>query len=159
MLNLSAAFDTIDHNCLFYKLRNYFGITGNALKWLTSYLTKRSSEVVTDNVHSLKTFNNFGVPQGSLFGPLLFILYINELTDVGYEFGLKMHSYADDTTLYIGFNPATEFHTSSENLKSCLNKMNTWMTKNFLKLYLNKTQLLVCGKKRLLKYTKQTYAI
>ena len=113
MLDLSAAFDTIDHNCLFYKLHNYFGITGNALKWLSSYLTNRSSEVVIDNVHSLKTSNNFGVPQGSILGPLLFILYINKLTDVGYEFGLKMHSYADDTTLYIGFNPTTEFHTSS----------------------------------------------
>ena len=151
MLYLSAAFDTINHNCLFYKLCNYFGITGNALKWLTSCLTNGSSEVVIDNVHSLKTSNNFGVSQGSILGPLLFILYINELTDMGYEFGLKMHSYADDTTLYhqhIGFNPTTEFHTSSENLKSCLNKINTWMTKNFLKLNLNKIQLLVCGKKR-----------
>ena len=74
MLDLSAAFDTIDYNCLFYKLRNYFEITGNALKCLTSYLTNRSSEVVIDDVHSLKTFNNFGVPQGSIFGPLLFIL-------------------------------------------------------------------------------------
>ena len=78
---------------------------------------------------------------------LLFILYINELTDIEYEFGLKMHSYADDTTLYIGFNPTTEFHTLSENLKSRLIKINTWMTKNFLKLNLNKTLLLVCGKK------------
>ena len=109
MLDLSAAFDTIDHNCLLYKLRNYFGSTGNALKWFTSYLTNRSSEVVIDNVHSLKTSNNFGVPQGSILGSLLFILYINELTDVGYEFGLKMHSYADDTTLYIGSNPTAEF--------------------------------------------------
>ena len=120
-----------------YKLRNYFGITGNALKWLTSYLTKISSEVIIDNVHSLKTSNNFGVPQR----------FILEPSDVGYEFGLKMHSYADDTTLYIGFNSTTEFYTSSENLKSCLNKINTWMTKNFLKLNLNKTQLLVCEKK------------
>ena len=125
MLDLSAAFDTIDHNCLFYKLRNYFGITGNPLKWLTSYLTNRSSEVVIDNAHSLKTSNNFGVLQGSVLRPLLFILYINELTDVGYEFNLKMHLYVDDTRLYIGFNPITEFHTSSENLKSCLNKINT----------------------------------
>ena len=147
MLDLSAAFDIIDHNCLFYKLLNYFGITGNALKWLTSYLTNRSSEVVIDNVHSLKHPTTLVFPK--VLGPLLFILYtrINELTDVRYEFGLKMHSYDDDTTLYIGFNSTTEFYTWFENLKSCLNKINTWMTKNFLNLNLNKTQLLVCGKK------------
>ena len=57
MLDLSAAFDTIEHNCLFYKLRNYFVITGHALKWLQSYLTNGSSEVVIDNVHSSKTSN------------------------------------------------------------------------------------------------------
>ena len=76
MQDLSAAFDSLDHNRLFYKLCNYFRIIGNALKWLTSYLTNRSSEVVIDNVHSLKTSNNFGVAQGSILGPLLFILYI-----------------------------------------------------------------------------------
>ena len=53
MLDLSAAFDTIDHNCLFYKLHNYFGITVNALKWLMSYLTNRSSEIVIDNPQKL----------------------------------------------------------------------------------------------------------
>ena len=123
MLDLSGAFDTISHNCLIYKLRNYFGITGNTLRKVAmSYLTNRFSEVVIDNVHSLKTSYNFGVLQRPILEPFLFILYINELTDVGYEFGLKMHSYADDTTLYmyVGFNPTTESHTSAENLKSCL---------------------------------------
>ena len=74
MLDLSAAFDTIDHNCLSYKLHNYFEITGNTLKWLTSYLSNRSLEVVINNVHSLKTSHNFSVHQESILEHLLFFL-------------------------------------------------------------------------------------
>ena len=75
-----------------------------------------------------------------------FILYINELTSLGKEFGITIYSYADDTTLYIGLNPKLEFYTVVEKLKTCLHKINVWMSKNFLKLNVNKTQLLACGK-------------
>ena len=77
-------------------------------------------------------------------------MYINELTSLGEEFGVTIHSYADDTTLYIGLNPKLEFYTVVKKLKNCLHKINLWMSKNFLKLNVNKTQLLICGKKRLL---------
>ena len=57
----------------------------------------------------------FAVPQGSILGPLLFILYVNELNSVGDEFGLTVHSYADDTTLYIGFDPCSDFDNACKN--------------------------------------------
>ena len=82
-------------------------------------------------------------------GPLLFILYINEVTSLE-EFGITIHSYVDDTTLYIGLNPKLEFYTIVEKFKNCLHKINSRMSKNFLKLNVNKTQLLVYGKKQLL---------
>ena len=108
MLDLSAAFDTVDHNCLLYKLKNNFGITGNASQWFSSHLSNRSSSVVINGCYSTNKIYTLGVPQGSVLGPLLFIFYTNELSNVCKEFNLKMHSYVDDTTLYLGFNPLSE---------------------------------------------------
>ena len=98
MLDLSAAFDTVDHNCLLYKLKNNFGITGNALQWFSSYLSNQSSSVVINGCYSTNKIYTFGFLQGSVLEPLLFILYTKELSDVCKEFNLKMHSYADDIT-------------------------------------------------------------
>ena len=77
-------------------------------------------------------------------------MYINELTNLGSEFYITIHSYADDTTLYIGFSPEDGLQNAMENIKCCLSKINKWMSCNFLKLSLNKTRLLVCGKARFL---------
>ena len=100
MLDLSPAFDTVDHQRLLFKLKHYFGINGNVLKWLTSYLNNRTSAVVINNIYSTKMSLHFGVPQGSILGPLLFIMYINELTNLGFELNIRIHSYAGDTTLF-----------------------------------------------------------
>ena len=78
-------------------------------------------------------------------------MYVNELNYLGNELGLTAHSYADDTTLYIGFDPLSEFEDVYERLNCCLQKVQHWMTLNFLKLNVDKSQLLVCGKKRLVK--------
>ena len=101
--------------------------------------------------YSINKIYAFCVSQASILGPLLFILYTNELSDVCKKFNLKMHSYADDTTLYLGFNSLSEFNTVLGTLQKCFRKIETWMSQNVLKLNLDKTQLLVCGKKRLLK--------
>ena len=97
ILVLSAAFDTVDHNILINILESDFGICGDVLKWFRSYLTGRVQHVIV-NQQSSKTFNiNYRVPQGSCFGPVLFLLYASRLFEVVKKHLPSVHGYADDT--------------------------------------------------------------
>ena len=83
MLDLSAAFDTIDHDLLLRRLSSKFGITDTALNWFRSYLTGRSQRILVNGVRSDNFHLPYGVPQGSCLGPILFIIYsslVNSLT-------------------------------------------------------------------------------
>ena len=91
MLDLSAAFDIVDHQRLLFKLKHYFGINGDVLKWLTSYLNNRTSAVVINNICTNKRSLLFGIPQGSILGPLWFIMCINKLTNLSSEFDITIH--------------------------------------------------------------------
>ena len=82
MLDLSAAFDSIDHNILFDRLSHSFGINQSALNWIKSYLSNRNQKIKINDLYSNELPINFGVPQGSVLGPLLFTMYIYPMTEI-----------------------------------------------------------------------------
>ena len=96
-LDLSAAFDTVDHGILLRRLQTSFGIDGMALEWIGSFLTGRTQAVAFQGVTSAYKLLRFGVPQGSVLGPLLFLLYTADVASVALRYGVSVHSYADDT--------------------------------------------------------------
>ena len=98
--DVSSAFDTVDHDILLRRLQISFGISGLALKWLTSYLTNRAQMVVLEHSRSDWTHVPFGVPQGSVLGPLLYILYTADLCSLISSHGFTVHLYADDIQTY-----------------------------------------------------------
>ena len=153
LLDLSAAFDTIDHTVLLNKLLKDYGINGSAQQWIKSYLENRFFCVKIDDTLSSFLELLFGVPQGSLLGPILFILYIKALQKIAAKYGLDIQLYADDSQLYISFHPSrpSELADVQDRTNRCLAEIKAWMVKNFMKLNESKTELLVLGKPHVLK--------
>ena len=106
MLDLSAAFDTLDHDILINRLAVTFGCSGLVLSWFRSYLSGRTQSVTIDGSVSSRLALEFGVPQGSVLGPLLFTMYIYPLGHVIRPSGISYHFYADDSQLYDSSVPA-----------------------------------------------------
>ena len=111
LLDLSAAFDTIDHNILLTRLSSWFGIQGSALDYFKSYWPSRSFRVKYNNNFSSCRTCICGVPQGSVLGPLLFILYTTPLSTLISLLSLNHHLYADDTPLFFSFYPWLQHHS------------------------------------------------
>ena len=110
-LDLSSAFDTIDMCTLLRRLRFTFAISGPALNWISSYLACRSQAIRLGHKQSPNISCEYGVPQGSVLGPLLFM---SPISNVISSFGVSQTQYADDTQLYIELNDATSVSTLSD---------------------------------------------
>ena len=126
LLDLSSAFDTVDHHILLHRLKTSVGIKGPALNLLDSYLKNRTFAVVVGNHCSTTAPINCSVPQGSILRPLLLSIYVLHLSQLIQHHGVSHHCYAD-------------------NLLSCLKDVKSWMPQNFLKLNENKTEIISFG--------------
>jgi hypothetical protein len=141
-LDFSKAFDTVNHEILLQEL-NYYGVRGVAYDWIKSYLYQRTQYVKYGNCSSSPKTISCGVPQGSILGPLLFLIYINDLVYVSKELFFVL--FADDTNVFLTGN----------NINVIVNKMNTellsiveWLKANRLSLNIDKTKYMVFLPKR-----------
>ena len=142
MLDLSKAFDLVDHSILLQKLRRY-GVRGDELKWFKGYLDGRRQRVCVGEEKSAWSDVKRGVPQGSILGPLLFILYANDLPQEVQHCEVKQ--YADDTTLSHVSSDAVDLESG---LVADLESVVRWVDANKLRLNVNKTQMLLMSRKR-----------
>ena len=142
LLDQSAAFDTVDHAILLKKLQNTFYIRNKALSLFISYLKNRTFSVKINDKLSSPSDLKYGVPQGSLLGPILYILYTADIEEVVMRNGFQILTYADDCQLYSTFN--NNNITDMENsLRKCLTQVKKWMGTNYLMLNPDKTLIKV----------------
>ena len=147
LLDFSKAFDSIDHRLLTIKLGKLFGFDSSAVKLIKSYLSDRSQYVEFDKVKSETVTLSCGVPQGSILGPLLFSLFINDLPSV--LNGCSFHMYADDVQIYAS-GKVLEQLSVLENINSNIEAINSWSQRNGLILNASKTQSIKICKKSVL---------
>ena len=154
LIDLRKAFDTVNHDILINKLHD-IGASNNTLNWFKSYLSGRMQRVSFNGIVSDTLPINTGVPQGSILGPLLFIIFINDMPKV-IKHG-KISMYADDTTLYVN---ESDVNIMSKKLTEDLEAITEWLHKNKLFLNTNKTKVMLLGSSpRLRKVDENSFSV
>ena len=149
MLDLSAAFNTIDHDIMLSRLCNVYGITGDALDWFRFYLTGKIQCVVIEDAVSVDLEVGFGVPQSFVLDTKIYCMYTKPVSDIIEWHGLSHHSYADDTQLYMTLdNSNNNWRDGLSRIQLCVSEIREWVNQNMLKLNDDKTDLIDIGSKR-----------
>ena len=148
LLDLSAAFDTVDNGILLERLRVTFGVDDTALAWFRSYLLcGRKQHVCCGSKCSDLVDVICSVPQGSVLGPILFIIYTANLESIVSEHGLSLHQYADDSQIYGSCQPLA-VPSLSFTVSQCVDSVSSWMSSNRLQLNADKTEVMWCTSAR-----------
>ena len=145
LLDPSSAFDAIGHYILLHRLRSLYGISGSVLLWFESYLTGRTQTAIVNDKSSRRVF--FGVREGSVLGPILFIVYSTPLSSLGETHSVSNQSFADDTQV-LHSCPPTKLLSTVLTMQTCISDVKTWMTQNKLKLNDDKTEVLLIKSNR-----------
>ena len=130
LLDVSAAFDTIDHDILLDHLKSNIGLSDKSLGWFCSYLKDKLQCIVIDGVISEPVNLKYSVPQGSVLGPILFTRYTFPIGEIARKYNVEI--YADDTQLYIYFKmkvPSSQLETLMIH-QSCVSEIKSWMAYN-----------------------------
>ena len=147
LLDLSMAFDTVDHATLLQRLKVSYGLGGSVLRWFSSYLDGRTQYVRCGTSRSGSSVIGCGVPQGCVLGPILFLLYAADLLRLIEHHQLRPHLYADDTQVYGACSPSATLQLQTR-VSECVDDVARWMRLNRLQLKTEKTDVIWCASNR-----------
>lgn len=149
LLDLSAAFDTVDHPLLLQRLSTLLGVKDTAKRWLESYLSSRSQSIAIGSSKSKPMPLSTGVPQGSVLGPILFLIYVLPLGLIIDAHGIGRHGYADDGQMLRRFSlkDISSLYEARDHLQVCAGEVRNWLIQNKLKVNDDKTEFMVIAPK------------
>ena len=143
LLDMSAAFDAVDLSLLLNILENEYGLKGTVLNWFKSFLLGRHHKVMINGELSSVLLSLYGVPQGSVLGPVLFNMYVKSLPSYVKSKGFRSSMYADDSNARIKLSLKFQYYNIAIKIPELINNITSWMSSHFLKINPDKTELIM----------------